>query len=198
MKEPKNTQEVSFFDEKRQGLQKVVAETTVQNDEDLAKVSDLIKGIKVFKKRVDDEMAKIIDPLKQVITDTKVKYDPYLKACLEAETVLKQKAGVYMTEKENKRLADAKKITDDLESGKIKKTDTAIKKLEKLPEQATTAKTETSTLTMKKIKDIEIVDRNLIPDEYWVVDEMKVKKVALAGIEIPGVKVIEKTSMASR
>lgn len=192
-----NTQ-ITFFEEKKQGLEKLVHETNVSNDEELAKVSDIIKGIKVFAKRVQEEMDATILPAKEIITHTKEKYDPYLKTCVNAEQALKAKAGLYMENKEKIRLAQEKKIQDDLESGKIKKVDTAVKKLEALPDQVKSVKTEVSGLSMKKIKDIEITDRNLIPDEYWVVDEQKVKKVALAGIEIPGVKVIEKSSIASR
>ncbi len=192
-----NTQ-VAFFDEKRQGLENLVQQTKVENDEDLTRVSDIIKGIKTFKKKVEEEMGKIIEPLKQVISDTRIKYDPYLQACASAEIELKKKAGAYMTEKENKRIAAENKIAADLANGKIKKEETAIKKLEKLPEQKTTIKTETSGLQMRKIKDIEIIDENEIPDEYWVLDLVKIKKVALAGVEIQGVKVIEKTSMVSK
>ena len=42
-----------------------------------------------------------------------------------------------------------------------------------------------------------IIDREKIPHEYWIVDEAKVKKVALAGIEIPGVEIYEETEIAS-
>lgn len=192
-----NTQ-ITFFEEKKQGLEKLVHETSVQNDADLAKISDVIKGIKTFTKKVQEEMDKFIDPAKQIIAETKAKYDPYLKTCLNAEQALKAKAAIYMEQKEKERIAAEKKINDDLESGKIKKVETAVKKLEKLPEQQTSMKTENSGLSMKKIKDIEIVDFNLVPKEYWTLDLVKVKKVALAGIEIPGVKVIEKTSIASR
>lgn len=192
-----NTQ-ITFFEEKKQGLEKLVHETSVQNDADLAKISDVIKGIKTFTKKVQEEMDKFIDPAKQIIAETKAKYDPYLKTCLNAEQALKAKAAIYMEQKEKERIAAEKKINDDLESGKIKKVETAVKKLEKLPEQQTSMKTENSGLSMKKIKDIEIVDFNLVPKEYWTLDIVKVKKVALAGIEIPGVKVIEKTSIASR
>lgn len=191
-------QQVTFFDEKQSGLQKVVAETKVQSDEDLAKVSDIIKGIKTFKKRVEEEMEKNIAPAKQIIENEKAKYNPYLEVCKTAEAELKRKAQVYMEDKETKRLAAEQKIADDLASGKIKKEETAIAKLEKLPEQKTTIKSESSTLTMRKIKDIEIIKAEEVPDEYWVLDLVKIKKVALAGVEIPGVKVIEKSSMTSR
>ncbi len=192
-----NTQ-ITFFEEKKQGLEKLVHETSVQNDEDLRKISDVIKGIKTYQKRVVEEMDKFMEPAKQIIAETKAKYDPYLKTCINAEQALKAKAGIYMDAKEKARLAAEKKIHDDLEAGKIKKVDTAVKKLEKLPEQQTTMKTENSGLSMRKIKDIEIVDESMIPKEYWALDLVKIKKVALAGVEIPGVKVIEKTSMVSK
>jgi len=41
-------------------------------------------------------------------------------------------------------------------------------------------------------RDIEITDADKIPKEYWIVDEVMVRKDALAGKQIPGVKRIVK------
>lgn len=186
------------LNQKVDGLKQMVLSTEIKTDEDIASVSDKIKGIKTFEKLVNAEMAKIIDPLKQVIDDTKVKYDPYLKSCINAEAALKAKATLYLEAKEAERKKAETKIVNDLASGKIKKEETAIAKLEKLPEQVKTTKTENSSLQMKKIPGMEIVDEKLIPDEYWVVDMVKLKKVVVAGVEVPGTKLIYTTSLASR
>lgn len=47
-------------------------------------------------------------------------------------------------------------------------------------------------------RDVELVDANLIPREWLVPDWTRIRQAALAGTEIPGVRVVEKTTIAMR
>lgn len=45
-------------------------------------------------------------------------------------------------------------------------------------------------------KDIEIENPGLVPDEFWVIDEVKLRAAVLRdGRDIPGVRIIEKTTV---
>jgi len=89
-----------------------------------------------------------------------------------------------------------------LEAGKIKKVETAVKKIEALPEVQKTVSTATSSLQMKKRKVAKIVNLELIPDKYWEVNEVAVRRDALElekmGMpQIPGVEIAEESSLSS-
>lgn len=53
----------------------------------------------------------------------------------------------------------------------------------------------TDGVTFKEVKSVEVENEDAIPREYWALDMVKIRKVALAGIEIPGVR-ITKTKVA--
>ena len=118
-----------------------------------------------------------------------------------AEIVLKQRAMLYIEDKEAKQKAQEAKIAADLEKGKID-TDKAISKMEKVKEAPKSTDTGTSKLQMRKVKVVVIQDETLVPDEFWSINEIKVRRVALerekAGLpQIPGVIIEERSSMAS-
>jgi hypothetical protein len=54
---------------------------------------------------------------------------------------------------------------------------------------------------MRTLYDFEVVDPNLVPDEFWMIDEKKIGALVRASkgtMVPPGVKVIETTSVAAR
>lgn len=46
--------------------------------------------------------------------------------------------------------------------------------------------------------DVEIIDATQIPRAYWAPDEAKIKKAALAGVPISGVRVVQRRSVVVR
>ena len=193
-------EEIAVVKTKIESMREKVSAIQVTNQDELVAVAGHVDNIKKLGKFVKQERDKYIAPAKEIIEKAKEQYDPYIKACDEAEAVLKGKAEVYM-------LAEKKKA-DELKAKEIKKVETgyqkpetAAKKIEAMPEAQKSVDTGASKLTMKMVKDIEITDEKAIPDEYYKPRELdlaKIKKVALAGVSIPGVKVIEKPQMASR
>lgn len=183
-----------------EALREEMSATKVSSKEDLQVVATNIAKVKESKKRVTAERDKYIAPAKEIIAHAKALFDPLIDMCDEVESVLKGKAEEYMLAEE-KRIEDAKaKEIGKVESG-YQKPETAVKKMEQIGDADKKVETEGSTLTLKKVKDIEIVDEQAIPDEYYKpreLDMVKIKKVALAGVVIPGVKVVEKSQMASR
>lgn len=193
--------QITPFQEKIKGMRAMVESTTVCSAEELAEVSDKIKSVKELGEKIKAEKEKFTAPAKAIIDEARTKYDPYIKECQNAELVLKQKAGKYMTDEAEaiKKQQDA--IADKLEAGKIK-TETAVKRMEKLPDAPKNITTENSGVQLRKRKVAVIENPELVPDEYWVIDDVRVRKDALArdknGLPpIPGVVIKEETSVAS-
>lgn len=197
MSETKVGEEIAVVKTKIESMQRSLGEIKVSNEKELADVADHISNIKKMKKYVTQIRDKYIDPAKEIIARAKEQYDPYIKACDEAEAMMKQKAQDFMViEKKKEDEAKAKILADGRTS-----VETKVERIEQVKEADKTVDTGSSKLTMKMVKDFRIKDSDLIPDEYYKpreLDLVKIRKVALAGIEIPGVEVFEKPSMASR
>ena len=175
---------------KSEAMAKMVDETTVANDKDLTSLAEKIKNIKLLGAYIKAEKEKLTKPAQAIINEARLKYLPYEKMCSEAEGKLKVKASLYMTKVEADRLAQEAKIAKRVDTGNIKE-ETGIRKLEELGDEEKTVRTENVELQKKMVKTVIIKDRELIPHEYWVVDEVAVRRASLAGAKIPGVEVKE-------
>jgi alanyl-tRNA synthetase len=201
-KENKGTDQFAVVKAQADGLEKMMTDFKVTNDKELEQVSDSIKQVKTIKKFIEQEKDKFVAPAKAIIAEARTKYDPYIKKCEEAESQMKSVAGSFMIAKEKERVAAEKKIADKVESGYIK-PETAMTKMEALPEAPKTVRTDTgSGLRMSKRKVAVITDKDLIPDEYWVIDEVRVRREALEKEknnqpQIPGVEIREEAGLSS-
>lgn len=169
----------------------------IKTDEDFAKAATLLTNVKKLGKFLKQEKDKIFNPLKEALNATREMFSPMDSQVSYAEARLKTAMGIYQDKKdiENKKKADA--ITSRVESGNIKE-ETGIKKLEELGEVDKSVHTGTGSVNFKKIKKVRITEPTIVPDRYWIIDEVLVRKEALAGIEIAGVEVYEETSVATR
>lgn len=217
------------------GMKEMIDSTVVTNGKELEEISDKIKKVKFLLKIVKDKKEKYVEPAKQIISEARETYDPMIKECENAEEVLKQKAKVYMLDVEKKEKEAQDKIAARVEKGTLK-PETAMRKLEAMPEAPKTVRSDTgSALRMSKRKVAKILNLDnqqkmlaetlihglekiaeldgdnkradeikniLIPPEYWVIDEVRVRKEALEkdknGLpQIPGVVISEEADLAS-
>lgn len=193
-------EELSIVESKIDAMKQAVGSIEIKSKDDLSLVATNISNVKKMRKFVEQERDKYIKPAKDIIENAKTAFGPYLEVCDDVEKILKDKAQVFMIE-DKKREDEAKaKEVAKVESG-YQKPETAVKKIEQIEKADTKVKTDAGTLSMKMVKEVVIVDQSLIPEEYYKpreLDMVKIKKVATAGIAIPGVKVEEKPQMASR
>jgi hypothetical protein len=175
--------------------------TLVTNDEELSSVAEKISQIKKLGAFIKQEKEKFTKPAKEIIATANGRFDPFIKECQNGEIVLKQRAAAYMEDKEEKRKLEEARIAARVEKGTMK-PETAIKKMEAMPEEQKTVRTESGAgLGLRKRKVAVIKNPELVPDEYWIIDEVRVRKEALEkdknGESIPGVIIEETTSVAS-
>lgn len=201
---PKTTtgEELAIIKANATKMEKMIESFQVTDDASLNLVSDKIKSVKTLKKMVKEQKERFTKPAQEIIAEARDKFDPIIKQCENAEIVLKQRAGAYMQAQEVKRRDEESKIAARVEKGTMKE-ETAMRKLEALPETPTTVRTDQgSGLSMRKRRVAVITEPENVPDEYWIIDEVRVRREALerdkTGAEpIPGVTIREEASIAS-
>lgn len=194
------TQETSIkvVEEKIKGMRQMVESTVINNEQSLAESADKIKKIKMLGKAIRAEMEKYTKPAQQIINEARTRFLPYEKECKEAESQIKSKAGEYMTKQEEERRKKEESIARRADNGRLKE-ETAVRKMEELGDEKKSVTTGSGTqIQHKTVREAVIVDPDKVPREYWVIDEVKVRKVALAGVEIPGVEIRERKQIAVR
>lgn len=190
-----------FAREKIAGMKRALEAVAITSDEDVAKAADFLKGVKKLATFIKEQKDKLVKPAKAIIAEAGEKYDPYVKECQNAEVVIKQRVQKFLDEKEAKRRLDQQRIADRIERGTMK-PETAVRKMEEIGDEKKTISTGSAGIQRVVRKVAVIVAPELIPDEFWVVDEVRVRREALARHtanleQIPGVEIREESTIKS-
>ena len=173
--------------------QEIVSNIIVEDEAGVQMASELLGKIKANLNSLKMLKDQFVKPYDDKVKESKNWFKMQEAPFKEMEAVVKDKIGVYMeaerkkAEDEAKRLAEqAKKETGDAKPVPIE--------VPKMSVQATSGK-----VSAKEIKSYEIVDESKIPREYLTVDRGAIQKAVRDGVkDIPGVKIVKKTSVAFR
>ena len=185
----------------KQQVPKAVAAATalkIKTAQDMIKATDILGKIKSVGKMVRERMEAPVKIAYKAYKDVKTEQDKvfgsFVRGCDEAESIVKGK----MIEYQDIEVAKAEKKTEQIEKkvedGKMSFEKAADKIIEATPQKNVT--TDNGAVQFRTVKEVVIEDESKLPREYLIPDMAKIKKVALAGVEISGVKVIDKRIVA--
>lgn len=178
MKTPNVQIVLRSIEKKSLPLKKKVSDLEVKTQADFDRAGELMKELKSYTKLAKSEEAKIVDPLKQALKATQSHFKPFYDSIELIELDTKLKMSSFVQANERKQL----EVKKSFEAGDIKKMSTYIKKNEELEVKSENA-------SVRKLKTLVITKESLIPREYLVPDEAKIKAALLAGEKIPGCKI---------
>lgn len=146
----------------------------------------------------------LTDPLNRQVKEINAKIKPQLDVLKDAENILRRKLADRHAETEKKAEDERARVLKRVENGSLS-VETAVAKIENVPEARKTVRTEEATVTYREVRRVVMTDGDeLLGDnqilvgkliaagkhEYLSVNTVKIREDALAGAEIPGVKVI--------
>lgn len=167
--------------------EKLLTGFKVNSQPTLVKANDFLVEITQAEKRVIEREREILDPMNTAKKSIMAFFAPFKEKLANIKLQLKKEMGGYVSEMGKKELEKKAEIEKKVESGEmnIDKASVVLQKLED-KKDATTVRTHNV---------IEVIDESKIPDKYWVIDMVLLRKEALyfkeRGIEIPGVKITE-------
>jgi len=194
----------------------------IENQEGMIEATELLKKIIDKKKNVEADRVSIVKPLNDQVKFINEKFKAIIQPLEALETAIKDKMLGYRKieaekirkqqeeeesrkkaelEAEQKRqLAEAKTIKDKEVKKEIVKD---IKKAEfaytPTVTQSSNVKSSAGTFIAKKVKRFEIVDVNLLPREYLIPNETKIRKAVNDGYnDIPGLRIWEEEQASLR
>jgi len=170
----------------------------IKTNEDLTNAVSMLSNIGKVLDKVTEEKEKVTKPLNEVLKAERARWKPIETACETAMESINKKMSAFRNAVEAAiRLKEAA-IEKKVENGQLSAT-TASRKLETLETGRPQASVSTTAgrIVWRTGKKVEIVDINLIPKAYWLPNEVLIRKDALAGTVIPGVRVVEETTPAN-
>ena len=199
-----STKEVSIFE-------KTANDLKITSAADVEAAVDTLGSIKKMQKSLKTKEDDAKKPFQETLNGIRDAYKPIKLNLEKAESTIKSKITVFRSAEAKKAEEQKAKIEARVGEGKGKlKVQTAINKISEVEENKSAAhvNTGTSSMTVRMIKKVRITDESLIPRDYLVVDQTKVKAAAVKihdlikeGVtvtQIPGVEVYEEESIGAR
>lgn len=150
--------------------------------------ANLIKDkIVAARKLVKTKKEEITKPLNEGLKQVRALFAPIEATIDEAEELVKSKISAYLTEQDKKRVEAQKKIEEQVYKNDIGLVQ-GLNKMDKVQEKFVE---KTSIVRTRINRKVEVVNELDIPDEYWVLDMVRVRQDALDGKLTKGVKLIE-------
>lgn len=170
-----------------------LAEALIVNDEQSCKRAiDISADAKTIFNSIEDRRKKLTEPHRKIVQNMNEAANKLKSILANVEGILVVKIATWSKMKEVEALKHKEYIDMLSESLNLSVGIVAPS----APSTITTDKAKTYTREKKKF---EIVDEQLIPDEYWVLDEKALQKqIDMGRSDIPGIKIIKEKKMFIR
>ena len=171
------------------------AALTVESAEQYTEATELLGRIKKAVAFVKGETEKITRPLLDALNAERARWKPMLAEAEAAESAVKSKMLAWYSAEQERSRKEAAALEAKVAAGKMS-PEKALAKAESIvqPERAVAGTGVVAEI--RKVRKMYITDEKLVPDEYWIINEVLLRKDALAGKEIPGVEVRTENSIA--
>lgn len=183
------TKEVTVLNKIPENITLQAQDLVIIDDKSLTQGVKMLSQLNKWNDQVMEEKEKLTKPLNATLKEIRGRYKPIEELLETAINSIRGKMITFQTERTNKQKEEEAKITDRIGEGKGKlKIETATKKLEDLGEVDTKFEGDNGSVKFKVDRKFEVVDLSKLPVEYHLADEVKIRKVMKAGIELEGVK----------
>lgn len=150
----------------------------------------ILKGIE---KEVKEKKDGIIKPLNESIKRVRELFRPIENQLGEALELVTDGLSMYHTAVQEQLEAKRERLDERIEEGEITE-EKASKMMAKASDKMGAA-----IIPIREVKVIKIVDESKIPDAYWVLDMVAIRRDAISeGIKIPGVEVVIEDQIFNR
>lgn len=170
---------------------------TIATQEDYTLAVDLVSKLKDTGSKIKASKESITKPLNEALKNARELFAPIEAQFAQAEAIIKTKLLDYKRKKDAEAKVEEAKIAARVEKGTMR-LDTAEKKLDQVERVENTTRGAVGEVQIRKIKKVRIIKAEEVPDEYWVLDQVAIRRDALGGKTIPGVEVYEEDSIAAR
>lgn len=179
-------------------VQEMANELSVENIDDLTIATDILHQVKEVKKLVKESKEEITRPMMKALSNVRDLFRPLELGYADAEKCIKAKMLSFQIEEDDRITKEKAKLAARVEKGTMR-PDTAAMKMEEVGDAPTKVAGSVGKSTVRKIKKVRIVDEDLIPREYMVVDMKAVTEAILRkGEVVPGAEMYEERSIVSR
>ncbi len=157
----------------------------IVDDETLKQGVELLSKLNQFNDRISEEREKVTKPLMEALKAERARWKPTEAQNESAINSLRLEMTRYQTALVNEKKEAEKKIADRVTRGTLK-VETAVKKIEAIEDVEKEHATEAGLVQFRETQVLKIIDKSLIPIEYYELNEGLLLKDLKNGLLVPG------------
>jgi hypothetical protein len=162
---------------------KALENFSIRTPDQYEEAAERVSRLKDLRKEADKQEKSITDPANLILKNTRAIFKPFKDRVDEVEMKIKDAMVSYIEARERK----AGELVEGSHNKNIAKVVAKVNEL-------TTNKSDHA--SVRKIVAVEITDIEMVPREYLVPDEAKIKAALQAGKKVKGCRLTQKTSIA--
>ena len=175
-------------------LENQVNEITIATPEENTAAIEIKARLKDIGKTIKERKESITKPLNEALKSARDLFAPIEEQFEKADKIVGNKLLAYKQKIEKEAREAEAKLAARVEKGTLK-IETAERKMEAIERVEKTTKTDYGQVQFRKIKKVRIIKAEEVPDEYWILDQVSIRRDALAGKSIQGVEVYEEETV---
>jgi len=179
------------------------AQLIIKTDDEQQEAVQLLTIVKSNAKKIKDEKKKFLDPINALVKQTRDFFRPVELQMAQAESDIKSQLSAYENEKQAQIEAEEAKLAERMKTEEMKPSEVVAEMDEITDVNRGPIRAKRGSASYRTVQDMKIVDRNLVPHEYWVIDEVALRRDAITrfkatGEQIAGVVVTERKDVSVR
>ncbi len=166
-------------------LENQANELSITTPEENVLAIELKAKLKDIGKQIKERKEEITKPLNEALKSARSLFAPLEEKYDFAENLVGRKLLDYKRKVDEEARIKEEKIAKQFEAGRLK-PETAERKIEEIHRTEKTVHTDHGKVQFRKIAKMRVTDEALVPDKYWVIDQVLLRKDVLAGVVVPG------------
>jgi len=158
----------------------------------LGTMKDAVVFLSVLNKKLDsitEEKERITRPLNEALKVERGRWKPIDMAITSAIAAVRTAMTIYQTEQIRCAKEQELKIAARIGEGRgYLKTETAIKKFGEIERVNKEVSSDEGLVQFRATKKFEVMDMSLLPQEYHIADDVKIREAMKNGVELKGVR----------
>ena len=182
-------------------LQQYAEARVIQSDGDIKVATDDLSIIAKLKKAIEEKRKEYVGPINEHLKAVNDTFKNFAEPLNQADSITRQKILDYRKEQERIRREQERINQLRMEAARAEmelkgELTESVKVVEVAPEAPTHYRTESGTLGKFMVRKWELVDFNLVPGEYKMLNEVLIGKLVRSGIKtIPGIRIYEEETL---
>ncbi len=165
----------------------------IKSEADMKTAAEYLFDLSAAEKMVTARMETITKPAKEAIKAAEAIWKPFITQSKKLIQIIRDKQSEYQTEKIRIQREEENKIAKRMGEGKGKlKVETAMRKIDEVEKPSSKISVDSGSTGFREEKCFEVMDITMLPHEYVLPNEVKIRSAMKGGIELSGVRYFTK------